>query len=135
MAGRYQSARYSLESYTSQYQGWQACQQTKPAYYKANADAVNACQLSLEQARASFWVKLSKPKLRAFFVLAAVGTAIAGYLVTWLVVWLVGLCICGFIRCLTACRALCSRRNPENEGQYLFISPPPPPTTNEEPLF
>ena len=43
MAGEYHSARFNLDTYDREYQGWQACRQMKPAYYEENKDAVSSC--------------------------------------------------------------------------------------------
>ncbi len=109
MAEEYQSARYKLDRYNLEFQGWAACQQTKPAYFKDNADAVSSCLKNLDQARSNFWVKIPKIQLAGLFVLAGLSSATAGYLTTWLVVWFGGLCIYRFIRWL----GLCLRRHSE----------------------
>jgi len=111
MAEEYHSARYELGRYNLEFQGWEACQQTKPAYFKDNADAVSSCLKSLDQARANFWVKIPKIQLAGLFVLAVLSSATAGYLTTWLVVWFGGLCIYKFISWL----GLCFRRHSERK--------------------
>ncbi len=103
MADDYFSARYKLDTHSQEFQGWEACRQTKPAYYEANAEAVNACLESLEEAQDNFWVKLPKAQLIGLFVLAGLGSATGGFLVTWAIVWLVGLGIYRFIRLLMFC--------------------------------
>lgn len=109
MAAEYQSARDTLDTYNRQFEAWQACQQTKPAYYKANTEAVAACIKSLNEARANFWVKLPKRKLAASFALVGLGSAIAGYLATWILLWGTGLCIYKLVTGL----ASCFRRKPK----------------------
>ena len=111
MAGEHQSARYRLEIHSLEFQGWEACKQTKPAYFKDNAEAVTSCIKGLNEARDNFWVKLPKAQLAGLYVLAGVGGAIIGYLVTWIVVWFVGRSIYRFIRWLW----LCFRRHSEHK--------------------
>ncbi len=111
MAGEHQSARYRLEIHSREFQGWEACKQTKPAYFKDNTEAVTACIKALNEARDKFWVKIPKAQLAGLFVLAGVGGAISGYLVTWIVVWFVGRSIYKFIRWL----GLCFRRHSEHK--------------------
>jgi len=111
MAGEYQSARYKLEMYNREFQGWQACQQTKPTYFKANAEAVNSCIKTLGEARDNFWVKLPKAQLAGLFVLAVLASATGGYVATWVVVWFGSLGIYRFIRWL----ALCFRGKPNTQ--------------------
>jgi hypothetical protein len=111
MASEYQAACSRLDIYNREFQGWQACQQTKPAYYKENIEAVSSCLKSLEQARGNFWIKQPKVKVAGLFVLGGLISATIGYLVAWLVVWFCSLVIHGFIRWL----ALCFRRLPERK--------------------
>jgi len=111
MAGEYQSARYNLDKYNLEFQGWEACQQTKPAYFKDNAEAVSSCLKSLDQARDNFWVRLTILQLVVLFLSVGLGSATAGYLTTWLVVWFGGQCIYRFIRWL----GLCLRRHSERK--------------------
>jgi len=103
MAGEYQSASYRLEIHNREFQGWEACKQTKPAYFKDNAEAVTSCIKALNEARDNFWVKIPKVQLAGLFLLAGVGSAISGYLITWIVVWFGGSGICRFIRWLGRC--------------------------------
>lgn len=88
MADEYYTARNKLNMYNKEYQGWEACRQTEPTYYEANKNAVNNCVKNLEEAKNNFWIKLSKNKVTALFVLTGLGSAIAGYLVVWSV-WFV----------------------------------------------
>ncbi len=103
MAGECQSARYRLEIHNREFQGWEACKQTKPAYFEDNAEAVTSCIKALNEARENFWVKIPKMQLAGVFLLAGVGSAISGYLITWLVVWFGGSGIYRFIRWLGRC--------------------------------
>jgi hypothetical protein len=112
MAGEYQSAHSKLDRYNREFQGWQACQQTKPAYFKDNKEAVSSCIRGLYKARNNFWVTLPKVQLAGLFVLAALGSALCGYLAARLVVWFGGLAFYRFFRWL----ALCFRRLPERKG-------------------
>ena len=102
MAGEYYTARNKLEIYNNEFQGWEACRQTEPNYYKANAEAVSSCLNNFEEAKSNFWVKLPKTKVIVLFVLAGLGSAIGGYLAVWFV-WFGGLGICKFIRWIKLC--------------------------------
>jgi hypothetical protein len=90
MAGDYHSARSNLDTYDREYEGWQACRQIKPAYYEENKEAVSSCLTSLEAARGNFWLKRSRPELAGLFIMGGLGSAASGYLVIWMLVWLVG---------------------------------------------
>jgi len=100
ISGEYHSAHFNLDTYDRELQGWQACRQTNPEYFKTNEQAVNSCLTSIDQARDNFWVKLPKAHLIGLFVLADLGSAASGYLVTWAILWLVGISIYKFIRLL-----------------------------------
>ncbi len=39
MASEYYSARHKLDIYSKESQGWEACRQTEPTYFEANAEA------------------------------------------------------------------------------------------------
>lgn len=88
MADEYYTARNKLSMYNKEYQGWEACRQTEPTYFKANEEAVSSCRKNLEEAKENFWVKLTKSKVIGLFTLAGLGSAVVGYLVVWSV-WLV----------------------------------------------
>ena len=96
----YHSAHSKMDTYGREVQGWEACRQTNPEYFKANEEAVNTCLKSIDQARDNYWVKLPKAHLIGLFVLAGLGSAASGYLATWAIVWLVGISIYKFIRLL-----------------------------------
>ena len=100
LSGDYQSAQFKMDTYDRELQGWQACQQTNPDYFKANEQAVNSCLTNIDQTRNNFWVKLPKAQLVGLLILAGLVSASGGYLITWAVVWLVGFSICKFIRLL-----------------------------------
>jgi len=122
MAVQYSSARTRFDVLNREFQGWQACRQTKPAYYEANKEALSNCIISLDEARRNFWVKLPKVHLLGLFVLSGLGSAIGGYLATWIVVWfglLSILSIYRFIRWL----ALCFRGNPSGQVNTAFNGP------------
>jgi len=102
MAGEYYPARNKMNIYNKEFQGWEACRQTKPTYFKANEEAVSSCLKNLEEAKDNFWVKLPKNKAIGLFVLAGLGSAIGGYLVVWSV-WFVCLGIYRFIRWMKRC--------------------------------
>ena len=111
MAGEYHSARYRLDTHNREYEGWEACKQTEPAYFKDNAGAVSSCLKSLDQARSNFWVKIPKIQLAGLFALAGLGSAIVGFLAAWFVIWFGGLCIYKFISWM----GLCLRRHSERK--------------------
>jgi len=91
MAGEYHSARFNLETYDREYQGWQAFRQMKPAYYEDNKEAVGACLTSLDAARDNFWVKRSMRELVGLFILAGLGSAAGGFLAIWGLILLIGM--------------------------------------------
>jgi len=97
ISGEYHSAHFNLDTYDRELQGWQACRQTNPEYFKANEQAVNSCLTSIDQARNNYWVKLPKAHLIGLLVIAGLASAASGYLATWTVVWLVGISIYKFI--------------------------------------
>ena len=100
LSGDYHSAHYKLDTYERELQGWQACQQTNPDYFKANEQAVNSCLTSIDQARDNYWVKLPKTQLAGLLILAGLVSASVGYLITWAVVWSVGFVIYKLVRLL-----------------------------------
>ena len=102
MANEYYTARHKLDIYNKEFQGWEACRQTEPTYFKSNAETVSSCLKSLEEAKGNFWVKLPKNQIIILFVLAGLGSAIGGYLAVWLV-WFGGTGIDRFIRWLKLC--------------------------------
>jgi len=121
MADDYYSARYKLDTHSQEFQGWEACRQTKPTYFEANAEAVNTCLESLEEAQDNFWVKLPKAQLIGLFVLAGLGSATGGFLATWAIVWFVGLGIYRFIRLLAFCfRGKLFRAGLHNKAEATF---------------
>jgi hypothetical protein len=102
MAGEYYTARNKLDIYSKEFQGWEACRQTEPNYFKANAEAVNSCLKNLEEAKGNFWVTLPKNQIIGLFVLAGLGSAIGGYMAVWSV-WFGSTGICRFIRWVKLC--------------------------------
>jgi len=113
MAGEYHSAQYNFDIHKRDIEGWEAFRQTKHAYFKANEEAVSSCLKSFEEARGNFWVRLPKVQLAGLFVLAGLGSAIGGYVVTWSVIWFSCLGIYRFFRWL----ALCFRGNHANKSR------------------
>jgi len=97
MAGEYYTARHKLDIYNKEFQGWEACRQTEPTYFKSNAEAVSSCLKSLEEAKGNFWVKLPQNQIIMLLVLAGLSSAIGGYLAVWFV-WFGGTGIYRFIR-------------------------------------
>ena len=89
MAGEYYTARHKLDIYSKESQGWEACRQTEPTYFKSNADAVINCLNNLEEAKSNFWVTLPKNQVIILFVLAGLISAVGGYLAVWFV-WFCG---------------------------------------------
>ncbi len=102
MASEYYTARNKLDIYNNELQGWEACRQTEPTYFKANVEVVSSCLNNLEEAKDNFWVKLSKSKTIVLFVIAGLVSATGGYLVVWFV-WFSGLGIHKFIRWIKLC--------------------------------
>ncbi|MGB2864843.1 MAG: hypothetical protein WBC05_16065 [Sedimentisphaerales bacterium] len=98
LSGDYHSAQFKLDTYERELQGWQACRQTNPAYFKANEQAVNSCLTSINEARDNFWVRLPKAQLAGLLILAGLVSASGGYLITWAVVWPVGFVIYKLVR-------------------------------------
>jgi hypothetical protein len=101
MAGDYHSAQFNLDTHDREYQGWQACLQTNPAYYKENKKAVDSCLTNLEDARGNFWLKCSKVELAGMFIAVGLGSAVGGYLTIWVLVWLIGMVFNRFARWLS----------------------------------
>lgn len=103
MAGEYNSASHKLDVHKQEVQGWEACRLTKPSYFRSNAEVVSSCLKNFNQAKDNFWLGLPKGQLIGLFALAALGSAVAGGLATWIVVWLGGLAIYRTIRLLAIC--------------------------------
>ena len=101
MAGEYHSARFKRDAHDREYQGWLACRQMNPAYYEDNKEAVSSCLKSLEAARDNFWLRRSTAQLAGLFIIVGLGSAAAGYLATWGLVWLVGMGFQRFMRWLS----------------------------------
>lgn len=111
MFGEYSSARQKLDVHRLELQTWEACRQTKPSYFRSNSERVNACLKNLSEAQDNLWVRLPKDQLVGLFVLAALGSAVGGGLVTWTVIWVVCLTICRFFKLVALCfRYRLSRR-------------------------
>ncbi len=108
MAGEYFSARHKLNVQRQELQAWDACRKTKADYFKSNAEVVTACLNNYNKALNNPWISLPKDRLIGLFVLAALGSAAGGTLVTWTVLWLVGLTIYRFFSWV----ASCFRHNP-----------------------
>lgn len=109
MAGQYHTARFQLDTYEREYQGWEAFQKTNPAYFEANAEAVKSCRNSLNEARDNSWVKLPKTHVVGLFVAAGLVSAAVGYLTTWIALWLPGVAVSRLVRWL----ALCLQKKPK----------------------
>lgn len=125
ISGEYHSAHFTMDTYDRELQGWEACRQTNPAYFKANEQAVNSCLISINEARDNFWVKLPKAHLIGLFVLAGLVSAAGGYLITWAVVWLIGISIYKFIRLLTFSLKFSTNRQVHNKyNLHSFATKP-----------
>lgn len=102
MANEYYTARHKLEIYSKESQGWEACRQTEPTYFKSNAEAVSSCLNNLEEAKSNFWVTLPKNQVIILFVLAGLFSAVGGYLAVWFV-WFGGTGVYRFIGWVKLC--------------------------------
>lgn len=91
VAGEYSWAQSKLNMYQEGVQGWEACRQMKPEFYKANTEAVSYCLAGLNQAQDNFWVNLPESQLVGLYVVAGSVGAVAGSLATFAVFWLGGL--------------------------------------------
>lgn len=103
MAGEYNSARHKLNVHKEEVQAWEACRLTKPSYFKDNSKAVSSSLKKYDEARNDPWMSLPKEQLIGIFVLAALGSAVVGCLVTWIVLSIVCLIIYRFVRGLALC--------------------------------
>jgi hypothetical protein len=101
LSGDYHSAHYKMDTYNRELQGWEACRQTNPAYYKANEQAVNTCLANINEARTNFWVKVPKTQWIGILILSGLASASVGYFATWVVIWFVGFIIYELVRLLT----------------------------------
>lgn len=105
MAGEYNSARFELDAYNRESQGWEACRQTQPTYYEANSETVSLCTRNLEQARENFWVKIPKTQLIGLLAAGGLGSATMAYLFTYGLFWFVGTAIVRFTKTIAlSCR-------------------------------
>lgn len=86
IAGEYHSARSKVDLHNSELQGWEACRQANPDYYKASEQTVITSKKNLTEARGNFWIKIPKTQLAGFLILGGLASAAAGYLATWGVV-------------------------------------------------
>ena len=102
LADEYYTARNKLDVYSKEFEGWEACRQTEPTYFEANAESVSNCKKSLEEAQNNFWVTNPKNQVMTLFVLAGLGSAIGGYLAVWSV-WFVGTGVYRFIGWVKLC--------------------------------
>ena len=101
ISGEYHSAHFKMDTYERELQGWEACRQTNPAYFKANEQAVNSCLKNINEARNNFWVKIPKTQWVGILILAGLASASAGYFATWIVVWLAGFIMYEIVRLIT----------------------------------
>lgn len=102
VAERHYWAKNKLDHCKQELQGWEACRVSRPAFYRANAEAVSFCLESLTKAQEDPWADIPKIQLTGFYILAGLGGAIGGFLGTLAVLWLVAKTaykpICGFLR-------------------------------------
>jgi len=99
--GEWHEARSNLNTHDREYQGWQAFRQTNAAYYDDNKEAVSSCLTSLKAAQDNFWLQRSTVELGGLFIVAGLGSAAGGYLVTWGLLWFIGMGIQRFMRWLS----------------------------------
>jgi len=102
ISGYYHSAHYTLDTYEKELQGWEACRQTSPDYFESNKKAVDSCMANIDEAKANFWVKTPKAQWTGILIFSGLASASVGYLVTWIVVWLVGYVIYKIVRLITS---------------------------------
>ena len=98
IAGEYHSARSKFEIHNQEAQGWEACRQANPSYYKASGKAVTSSMENLAESQGNFWVKMPKVQLAGLLALGGLGSAAAGYAAMWGVVLLGRSGIQGFLR-------------------------------------
>lgn len=96
--GEYDSARSRLEIYSREVQGWEACRQSNPSYYKASEEAVNSSLENLAESQSHFWASMPKMRLAGFLALGGLGSAALGYAAIWAVVLLGRLGIREFLK-------------------------------------
>ena len=60
IAGEYHSARSKVNLHNSEVQGWEACRQANPDYYRASEQSVSSSKKNLAEARGNFWVRIPK---------------------------------------------------------------------------
>jgi hypothetical protein len=114
-----------LDTNERELQGWQACRQTNPDYFKANEQAFNSCLASIDLVRDNFWVKLPKTHLIGLFVLAALVSASGGYIITWAVLWFISFGIFKFIRFFVFYRKFSSSKELQNKyNLHSFATKP-----------
>jgi hypothetical protein len=116
MAGEYHSARFNLDTYDREYQGWQAFRQTNPVYFEANKGAVDSCLKSLEGARDNFWLRRSTAELAGLFIVVGLGSAAGGYLTIWVLVALAGMGFHCFVRWLSLRSPPKTRKRPDRQS-------------------
>jgi len=83
IAGEYHSASSKVKLHNSEVQGWEACRQANPDYYKASENAVTSSKEELALARSNFWVKIPKVQLAGILALGGLCSAAVGYIATW----------------------------------------------------
>ena len=101
ISGDYHAAHFKMDTYNRELQGWEACRQTNPAYYKANEKAINSCLANIDEARSNFWVKIPKTQWTGILILAGLASASVGYFTIWVVLWLVGFIMYKLVSSLT----------------------------------
>ena len=85
ISGEWHSARSNYEIHHREVEGWEACRQANPEYYAASEQSVVSSRENLAQAQNNVWVRVSKVQLAGFLALGGLGSAVAGYLATWIV--------------------------------------------------
>lgn len=110
ISGEYNSANYKMDTYDRELEGWEACRQTNPAYFKANEQAVNSCLVSINETRGNFWVKIPKSQFIGILILAGLTSASVGYFATWIAVFLAGFIIYETVRLFSLPLSLISKK-------------------------
>jgi hypothetical protein len=98
IAGEYHSAHSKFDVHSREVEGWEACRQANPSYYKASEKSVNSSRESLAESQGNFWVRVPKARLAGFLAVGGLGSAALGYLATWAVVLLGRSGIKGFLK-------------------------------------
>lgn len=83
IASEHNSARSKYEIENREARGWEALRQTNPGFYRKSEEAVGSSLENLAEMQDNFWVKLPKTQLVGLLAVGGLGSAAAGYAVTW----------------------------------------------------